>query len=80
MAGNTSLELLCENTGLELPDDIESETVSGFILELFDEFPKVGDHIDYENFSFTVKEIEDNKKITHIDLIVTPKIDEDDEK
>lgn len=72
ISGSTSLEELCENTGLELPKDIESETVSGFLLELFDFFPKENDTITYQDFTFTVKEIDD-RKITIIDLMIPPK-------
>jgi CBS domain containing-hemolysin-like protein len=36
--------------------DFESDTVGGWIIERFGDFPKAGDSIEYENLRITVLE------------------------
>ena len=39
----------------------ESDTLAGLLLELFGEIPKKGDKISYENYNFTVLEVQKNR-------------------
>ncbi len=43
----------------DLADEIESATVGGWMLELYNGFPAVGAQIDFENMRFTVTEADD---------------------
>ncbi len=43
----------------------ESETVAGFVLEIFRGFPKVKDKINFGNYTFTV-EVIDNKRLKQV--------------
>lgn len=43
----------------------EAETLAGFVLEISPEFPKIGDVINFKNYSFTVEAFE-NKRISRI--------------
>lgn len=39
----------------------ESDTLAGLLLELFGEIPKKGDKISFENFNFTILELQKNR-------------------
>lgn len=43
----------------------ESETVAGFILEIYEQFPKKGDKIKFKNLTFTIESF-DKKRIKQI--------------
>ncbi|MBC8755586.1 gliding motility-associated protein GldE [Kordia sp. YSTF-M3] len=43
----------------------ESETIAGFVLEIFRGFPKVKDKINFGNYTFTV-EVIDNKRLKQV--------------
>lgn len=47
----------------------EAESLAGFVLEISKKFPKRGDVISYENFSFTIEAI-DNKRIKQIKVSI----------
>ncbi|UOB16228.1 gliding motility-associated protein GldE [Abyssalbus ytuae] len=47
----------------------ESETIAGFVLEIAGAFPKKGEKITFENFTFTVEAL-DNKRIKQIKVTV----------
>jgi gliding motility-associated protein GldE len=67
--GKTSLNDFCKTIDVEgtLFDEVkgESESIGGLILELNKEFPKVGDHINYEQFTFTIEWV-DRKSVKRI--------------
>ncbi|UNY99542.1 gliding motility-associated protein GldE [Zhouia spongiae] len=47
----------------------ESETIAGFILEIAGSFPKKGEKINYENYTFVVEAL-DKKRIKQIKLTI----------
>ncbi|MDR3094377.1 MAG: CBS domain-containing protein [Bacteroidales bacterium] len=47
----------------------EADTLAGLILELKEEIPQKGDSVDYENFAFSVEEME-NRRIKQIKVVV----------
>ncbi|NER14529.1 gliding motility-associated protein GldE [Leptobacterium flavescens] len=49
----------------------ESETIAGFVLEIAGSFPKRGDKINFENYTFTVEAL-DRKRIKQIKVTFTP--------
>jgi gliding motility-associated protein GldE len=49
----------------------ESETIAGFVLEIAGNFPKRGDKINFENFTFTVEAI-DKKRVKQIKVTIKP--------
>jgi CBS domain containing-hemolysin-like protein len=57
VAGMSHADELEETTGFELPDG-NYETLAGFLLELFDRIPAVGDHISYDGWEFKIVEME----------------------
>ncbi|MCL2410547.1 MAG: HlyC/CorC family transporter, partial [Treponema sp.] len=56
-------------TGLD--EDGEYHTIAGFILNLAGELPKAGDSYEYQEYKFTVKEMDGNR----IDKLVIAKIE-----
>lgn len=48
----------------------ESETIAGFVLEIAGSFPKKGDKIIFENYTFTVEAL-DRKRIKQIKVTIT---------
>lgn len=55
----------------------EAESLAGFLIELVDRFPNVGETIDFDNYQFIITE-SDNRKISKVKLIINP--DENHEK
>lgn len=47
----------------------EAETLAGFLLELLSNFPKKGQKIDFENYTFIIEQM-DKKRIKQIKLII----------
>lgn len=68
--GKTNLKDFYKIIGLEDSSEFEShkgesETVAGFVLEIFRGFPKVRDKINFGNYTFTV-EVIDNKRLKQV--------------
>ncbi|MFK7748946.1 MAG: gliding motility-associated protein GldE [Kordia sp.] len=68
--GKTNLKDFYKIIGLEDNSEFESqkgesETVAGFVLEIFRGFPKVRDKINFGNYTFTV-EVIDNKRLKQV--------------
>lgn len=70
-SGSAPLELLVQEFALALPDDIASETIGGFLLELSGELPEQGQQIVYGPLSITIKALAENK-IAAISITYTP--------
>jgi len=71
--GKISLNDFCKQLGVDTNtfEDVkgESESLGGLILELNHEFPKVGDQISYEQFTFTTESV-DRKRVKKIKVHV----------
>ncbi|MDR1272422.1 MAG: hemolysin family protein [Clostridiales Family XIII bacterium] len=65
------IDELKEKFGIKLPDEFESDTIGGFVLELFGEFPEEGESVSYENLTFRIKELE-NFRIIALEIELTP--------
>lgn len=68
--GKTNLKDFYKVIGLDDPSEFEShkgesETIAGFVLEIFRGFPKVKDKINFGNYTFTV-EVIDNKRLKQV--------------
>ena len=67
-----------ELVGLNEDDvDAESNTVGGWTLEMFEGFPKEGDHFDYKNVTVTVLKM-DNLRVDRVLITVHPPKDEEE--
>lgn len=77
--GDLTIGELCEL--MEWDEDefeTESVTVGGWTLEMFEGFPKAGDHFDYKNVTVTVLKM-DNLRVDRVLITVhPPKDDEED--
>jgi len=69
--GKTTILDFCKvlNIDIDLFDSIreDAETVAGLVLEIFGNFPKVGDKINFGNFNFSIISA-NNKKIRKVQL------------
>ncbi|WP_046757698.1 gliding motility-associated protein GldE [Kordia jejudonensis] len=68
--GKTNLKDFYKVIGVDDPSEFEaqkgeSETIAGFVLEIFRGFPKVKDKINFSNYTFTV-EVIDNKRLKQV--------------
>lgn len=70
----TNIDDFAEQFNLDLPEDGEFDTLGGFVLSLFGDFPKKNDTVSYSNLDFKVKEIRKRRLIT---LEVSVNQDED---
>ncbi len=67
---STELEDMCEYFGKEVPES-ESNTVAGWVMELFGEIPKRDDETQYENLLISVLKT-DNRRVEQIRVRVLP--------
>ena len=67
---NTELEDMFEYFGKEMPES-ESNTVAGWVMELFGEIPKRDDEMMYENLLISVLKT-DNRRVEQIRVRVLP--------
>lgn len=63
------LEDFFEYFHLDAPEDSDSNTLGGWVLEKFEEIPKKGDHFDYGDMTITVNET-DSRKVDSIRIKV----------
>ena len=66
----TSLYAFCrvlddENEEIFEEEKGESETIAGFILEISGKFPKIGEKINFKNYTFTIEAL-NNKRIKQV--------------
>ena len=76
--GDLTIGELCEL--MEWDEDefeTESVTVGGWTLEMFEGFPKEGDHFDYKNVTVTVLKM-DNLRVDRVLITVHPPKDEEE--
>lgn len=59
--GSTNVRDLDSQYQLVLPRDAGFETLAGFVLARLQRIPKPGDSFDYENYRYTVEEMEGNR-------------------
>ncbi|MFM1565178.1 HlyC/CorC family transporter [Helcococcus ovis] len=70
VSGRCSLDKIFEFLKISDAEEYNSNTIAGFIVEILDKMPRFGDSFVFENFRFTVKEIEGNR----IEKVVIKKI------
>ncbi|MEQ9661303.1 MAG: hemolysin family protein [Parasphingopyxis sp.] len=75
-SGSLSADNMAEKLGIDLPDDREYATVAGFALSILRHLPTVGEDFEFEDFSFTVVDM-DGRKIDKL-LVVPPEGDDED--
>ena len=75
VSGDMELDELFEMAGVKPDDDIESNSVGGFIAEQLGDIPIRGQKVSYENITFTVKRVK-NRRIISALAEVKPKEEE----
>lgn len=73
--GNMEREKFEEVFDFKVPEDIDVETIAGFILDYLGKFPTKGEKFTYDNFEFTIHDA-DEKKIKWIKVRKIPKGEE----
>jgi len=61
LVGSSSVEVLEDLFGVELPDDAPWETVSGMVFSLLGDVPKVGESVESNGLRYTVEEVEERR-------------------
>ena len=61
VGGSVDIEELAEKLGIELPEEYEYDTVSGFVMANLGRIPKKGDEFIFDGYKFIVNEVEKNK-------------------
>lgn len=64
-SGRTELDHITEKYGLVFPNDADTETLSGYIIKINEEIPKLKDHIIIGNFEIDILNVSD----TRIELV-----------
>lgn len=59
--GDCDLEELFDTLGRHMPEDIEAQTVGGWVLYVLERIPAEGDSFTYEDCTVTVKSMVDNR-------------------
>ena len=71
------IEELAERLGIELPEDYEYDTVSGFVMANLEKIPEKGDEFEFGKFKFIVNEVEKNK-VKEVIVVKTKEGEEDE--
>ena len=61
VGGSVNIDELARKLGIELPEEYEYDTVSGFIMANLGRVPKKGDEFVFDGYKFIVNEVEKNK-------------------
>ncbi|NPA32150.1 MAG: HlyC/CorC family transporter [Aquificae bacterium] len=61
VGGSVDIEELAGKLGIELPEEYEYDTVSGFVMANLGRIPKKGDEFTFDRYKFIVNEVEKNK-------------------
>ncbi|GAB6065645.1 hemolysin family protein [Aquifex pyrophilus] len=61
VGGSVNIDELAQKLGIELPEEYEYDTVSGFIMANLGRVPKKGDEFVFDGYKFIVNEVEKNK-------------------
>ena len=69
VSGDMELSELFEMADIKPDDDIESNTVGGFIVERLGDIPVRGQKVSYENLTFTVKRVRNRRIISALAVI-----------
>jgi len=64
VSGKLDVDTLHEEIGIPLPEDYEYDTVAGFVLDFLKKIPSENESFEYENFKFTIKNVENNRIIS----------------
>ncbi len=78
--GSMNLDDLDEELGIDLESE-DSETISGFIIDMLGEIPDdddIGKEIFYENYVFTIKSVKD-RRIEQVALKILPPVEKEEE-
>lgn len=70
---------LAEQTGIEVPNDDEYDTVAGYVLRELGSIPDVGDEVELEDGSTLRVERMEGHRISRLRYFATPHLDSDDE-
>ncbi|MCL2862239.1 MAG: hemolysin family protein [Firmicutes bacterium] len=77
--GTEKLDNFFENLEMELDDEIDSTTVGGFVIEMTEKFPIVGENFDYKNLNFEVIKAT-VKRVVRVKVTVKDEIQESEEE
>ena len=77
--GSTDIDDVDEELGIDLQSE-DSETIGGFIIDMFGEIPDeddIGKEIFYENYVFTIKSVKD-RRVEQVTMKILPAEEQDD--
>ena len=68
-AARLEVDYLNDEFGLRLPESDNYETLGGLIIDAHESIPKLGETIELEHFTFTIRKVSDNKiELVHLKL------------
>ena len=70
ISGWMPLDELHDLTGINLPEDSQSHTAAGFVVQGFGRLPEVGDHFDPQGWRFEVLDLDGRR----VDKILAEKL------
>lgn len=73
LSGRSSVERIIEETGLDLPDTNEYETIAGFLLAHFKRIPRVGERMKLESGEVIVIQRASARAIEEVFILKSPK-------
>jgi putative hemolysin len=59
MKGSMEIEKVEELLGIKIPEEIDVETIAGFVLSYFGRFPKKEEEFEYKNYKFVVQDADE---------------------
>ncbi len=79
VSGNENVEDMYEDLDLPAPQDIDATTVSGYVTELMDKIPEVGEKVETDDLEIEVTKASE-KHVQEVKVTVKEKHDDDEDK
>ena len=70
--GGIAIHQFNERFGVDIPEDTQYDTISGFLHQLTERIPELHEEIKYENITFTVVK-KNERRIRQVKVKITPK-------
>ena len=71
ISGSASIDEIFDEFDVDVDEELDILTVSGWVMDVLSKIPEVGDHFEYQHLNVTVIEMDD-KRVEKIRIIIDP--------
>lgn len=71
ISGSASIDEVFDELGVDIDEELDILTVSGWVMDVLSKIPDVGDYFEYQHLNVTVIEMDD-KRVEKIRIVIDP--------